>query len=225
GRFLEMISEVLGVPLSDIGKVALESRNSIPFNTICAVFARSEALAYMRRGVEKGDILSGLNEAISVRCLSLLKRVSIQNDFAITGGIAKNKGMVAKLTEKVGLQPQLAEDPQLIGALGAALFALDKLRGKNIKERFKVNYGYSDGSGSYFIAVDPALCDGCGKCISACPASLYEVTGTDGLKNAAVKPAVRRKISTLCPGAKQCRGQEGGNCKQVCPQQAIELSW
>ena len=95
GRFLEMISEVLGVPRSQIGETALQSKSAIPFNTICAVFARSEAVAYMRKGVSKSDILAGLNEAISVRCLNLLKKVSIKSDFSISGGISKNKGMVA----------------------------------------------------------------------------------------------------------------------------------
>jgi len=67
-----------------------------------------------------------LNEAISTRSYNLLKRVGIEKDFAITGGISKNSGMVAKLTEKIGLKPLLCEDPQLVGALGAALFARDK---------------------------------------------------------------------------------------------------
>jgi hypothetical protein len=109
GRFLEMIAEVLNTPLEEIGELSLASRNTIPFNTICAVFAKSEAIAYLRKGVAKSDILAGLHEAIAARSLNLLKRVSIQKDFSITGGIAKNSGMVAKLTEKVGLEPLLCE--------------------------------------------------------------------------------------------------------------------
>ena len=84
-------------------------------------------------GVAKKDILSGLNEAISTRSFNLLKRVGIQKDFAITGGISKNSGMVAKIAEKVGLEPMLCEDPQLVGALGAALFARDKYNQINAK--------------------------------------------------------------------------------------------
>ena len=74
GRFLEMIADVLSVPLTEIGDTALQSKSAIPFNTICAVFARSEAVAYLRKGVAKSDILAGLNEAISVRCLNLLEK-------------------------------------------------------------------------------------------------------------------------------------------------------
>jgi predicted CoA-substrate-specific enzyme activase len=82
GRFLEMIADVLQIPLSQVGSIALESKNSVPFNTICAVFAKSDAITYLRKGVPKSDILSGLNEAIATRCLNLLKRVSITADFS-----------------------------------------------------------------------------------------------------------------------------------------------
>ena len=143
GRFLEMIAEVLNTPLEKIGDLSLKSEAAIPFNTICAVFAKSEAIAYLRKGVAKSDILAGLHEAIATRSLNLLKRISIQRDFSITGGIAKNSGMVAKLREKVGLEPLLCEDPQIVGALGAALFAEERCRGMVKKEEMKVNYGYS----------------------------------------------------------------------------------
>ena len=126
GRFLEMIADVLNIPLSEVGSIALQSTTAIPFNTICAVFAKTDAIKYLKQGAAKKDILSGLNEAISTRSYNLLKRVGIEKDFAITGGISKNSGMVAKIAEKVGLEPLLCEDPQLIGALGAALYAKDK---------------------------------------------------------------------------------------------------
>jgi (R)-2-hydroxyacyl-CoA dehydratese activating ATPase len=123
GRFLEVMADVLGLALEEIGELALESENVIPFNTICAVFAKSEALSLLKKGAAKQDILAGLNDAIATRTFNLLKRVSIAKDFSITGGISKNAGMVKKITEKVGIQPLLADDPQLVGAIGAALFA------------------------------------------------------------------------------------------------------
>jgi activator of 2-hydroxyglutaryl-CoA dehydratase len=121
-----MIADVLGIPLTEIGNLALQSTTDIPFNTICAVFAKTDAINYLKQGASKKDILSGLNEAISTRSYNLLKRVGIEKDFAITGGISKNSGMVAKLSEKIGLEPLLCDDPQLVGALGAALYAKDK---------------------------------------------------------------------------------------------------
>ena len=226
GRFLEMIADVLGAQLADIGDMALRSKSAIPFNTICAVFARSEAVAYLRKGVSKNDILSGLNEAISVRCLNLLKRVSIQKDFSISGGIAKNKGMVAKLTEKVGLKPLLADDPQLAGCLGAALFARDRAEGKGRREEMKISYGYSDGTGEYFITISTGKCDGCGKCIPACPAGVLEVGPNDqGQPKARVKDTVRKRLHLVCPGYQNCSISHQVNCHSACPSDAITQTW
>jgi predicted CoA-substrate-specific enzyme activase len=226
GRFLEMIADVLGVSLTDIGDLALQSRSAIPFNTICAVFARSEAITYLRKGVTKSDILSGLNEAISVRCLNLLKRVTIQADFSISGGIAKNKGMVAKIEEKVGLKPLLADDPQLAGCLGAALFAQDRIQGKTRREDLKISYGYSDGTGEYYVSVDTGKCDGCGKCVEACFAGNLEVGLNDqGQHKARVKESVRKKIHMTCPGFKVCSSGHPVNCQSGCPRNAISHTW
>ena len=126
GRFLEVIADVLQVPLDEIGDLSLKSTQDVAFSTVCAVFARSEALALLRKGVSRCDILAGLHDAIAVRCLNLLKRIVIDKDFTVTGGISKNIGMVEKIKNKVGLEPVLAPDPQIIGALGAALFAREK---------------------------------------------------------------------------------------------------
>lgn len=130
GRFLEVIAEILDVPLEKIGREALESKDRIPFNTVCAVFAKSEAILLCRQGISRGAILAGLHEAIARRCYNLLKRVSVERDFAITGGIAKNVGMVAEIKKKVGVDPVLADEPQTIGALGAALFAKERAGSK-----------------------------------------------------------------------------------------------
>ncbi|HEY50837.1 MAG TPA: 4Fe-4S binding protein [Dehalococcoidia bacterium] len=226
GRFLEMIADVLNIPLEKIGEAALRSKQAIPFNTICAVFAKSEAIAYLRKGVSKEDILAGLNEAIATRCLNLLKRVSIEKEFTITGGIAKNQGMVAQLREKVGLEPLLSEDPQIIGALGAALFAEDRCRGKAAAVPAKVQYGYSDGTGNYFITIDTGRCDGCGECVPACPSGIFEVAADDnGQLKARVKEDARKKLALLCPGYEVCLSKLGRNCHTVCPREAINHTW
>jgi len=226
GRFLEMIADVLTTPLAEIGPLALESKNTIPFNTICAVFAKSEAITNLRKGVSKADILSGLNEAIAVRCHNLLKRVTITTDFTITGGIAKNKGMVAKITEKVGIEPLLAPDPQLMGALGAALFAEAKLKGGAAAQGMKVHYGYTDATGDYFITVDGRVCDGCAKCVPVCPAGLLDVAKLDGaVPQAVIKEGLRKKIAVLCPGHKECSAKISVTCQSACPKSAITHSW
>ena len=225
GRFLEIIAEVLDVPLSSIGEVALESKSNIPFNTICAVFAKSEAISYLRKGASKGDILSGLHEAIATRSVNLLKRVSIEKDFSISGGIAKNKGMVQKLREKTGLEPLLAEDPQLMGALGAALFARERGQSRN-GDGLKIQYGYADATGNYFITVDRARCDGCGKCVSVCPSSIFDVVRENGDQpKAMVREEARNRLSLLCPGFGSCAKSVKTNCHSVCQGNAISHTW
>jgi len=226
GRFLEMIADVLGIRLEEIGDRALQAKNAIPFNTVCAVFAKSEAVAHRRHGVPSSDILAGLNEAIATRSLNLLKKVAIEKDFTITGGIAKNKGMVAKIAEKVGAEPLLAEDPQLMGALGAALFAQERCLGKESPQAARIQYGYNDATGDYYITIDLARCDGCGKCVAICPARIYEVVQENGRQpKARVAEAARKRLSLLCPGNDTYRGAEGENCQSVCPPGAISLSW
>lgn len=225
GRFLEMIAEVLNISLKDIGDVSLSSKNAIPFNTICAVFAKSEAITYLRKGIAKSDIMAGLHEAIAVRSVNLLRRISVEKDFTITGGISKNSGLVRKLTEKVGLQPLLCEDPQLAGALGAALFARERLMGVTTKT-IKAQYGYADGTGEYFIAIDTELCDGCGKCAEACPAGILAAQlGEQGLIKAKVKEEARKKLGFLCPGFQACQQANKMNCHSACLNNAISHSW
>ena len=225
GRFLEMIADVLNVRLEDSGDLALQSKNAIPFNTICAVFAKSDAILYLRKGAAKSDILAGLHEAIAVRSLNLLKRIAIEKEFTITGGISKNKGMVKKLAEKVGLEPLLCEDPQLVGALGAALFARERYAGKETSP-MKAQYGYSDGTGEYFITIDTGLCNGCGECVNSCPAGIFTVE-RDGATQpkAKVKDESRKKLALLCPGIASCQAGESGNCHSACPTDAITHSW
>jgi len=224
GQVLEMIAEVLNTSLEQIGELSLASRNAIPFNTICAVFAKSEAIAYFRKGVAKSDILAGLHEAIATRSFNLLKRVSLQKDFSITGGIAKNSGMVAKLREKVGMEPLLCDDPQIIGALGAALFAAERCN-KAGKQGMKVHYGYMDGTGDYFITIDADCCDGCGECVRACPAGVLIVAEDGSQPKAKLKEDVRKSLALLCPGFYSCSDTHKINCHSVCPKDAISHSW
>jgi len=225
GRFLEMIAEVLNTTLEEIGELSLSSKNAIPFNTICAVFAQTDAIAHFRKGVPKSDILAGLHEAIATRSYNLLKRVSLENDFSITGGIAKNSGMVAKLREKVGMEPLLCDDPQIVGALGAALFAEERCT-RDGKHQMIVHYGYTDGTGDYFITIDSGLCDGCGDCVEACPAGILVLGREDGNQpKAELKEEVRKKIALLCPGFHSCSHNHEINCHSVCTKDAISHTW
>jgi predicted CoA-substrate-specific enzyme activase len=131
GRFLEIIADALRVPLFAVGELSLESTKNIAFNTVCTVFVKSEAVALMKQGVSKADILAGLHEVISQRVMTLLKRVGIEDKFVITGGIARNVGVVTRIGEKLdGIEISVPPEPQIAGAVGAALFALDRAKKK-----------------------------------------------------------------------------------------------
>jgi predicted CoA-substrate-specific enzyme activase len=127
GRFFDVMSTVLKVPLAELGPLALEAKTEPAISSVCTVFARTEVTRLLRKGIPKADILGGLYEATSTRVVSLLKRVGIEPEFVISGGVAKNIGMVRKIEAKVGLEARIADEPQTIGSLGAALFARDLL--------------------------------------------------------------------------------------------------
>ncbi len=128
GRFLEVIADILEVPVDKLGELSLLSRQDISFSTVCVIFAKTEALNMLRDGVPKSDIVAGLHDSIAKVAASMLAQVTVEKDFSLTGGVAKNSGVVAKIKEKIGIDPLIAPDPQLIGAVGAALFALDRVR-------------------------------------------------------------------------------------------------
>jgi benzoyl-CoA reductase subunit A len=128
GRSIEVMADLLQIPLDRVGECSLDIKAAeIPISTVCVVFAKSEALSQLRRGKHKNDILAGVCRALSIRILSLLQRVGIEPQFVISGGIAKNIGIVQRLGEKMGLIPRICIEPQIVGALGAALFAREQI--------------------------------------------------------------------------------------------------
>lgn len=127
GRFFELMADVLQIPLDEIGPMSLESTDEVRISNTCAVFAKSEAAALVRQGRDRRDILAGVHEAVAARVHSLLRRVRVEPDFVIAGGIAKNVGVVRRIEARVGLTALLPPEPQIVGALGAALFAADRV--------------------------------------------------------------------------------------------------
>jgi activator of 2-hydroxyglutaryl-CoA dehydratase len=124
------MADVLNIALEDIGRLSLKANGGISFNTRCAIFAKSNAMALLRKNVDKREILAGLHDAVSRRVITLLKKVAIAPELAITGGIAKNIGMVKSLERKLDMRLLISDEPQIIGALGAALFAQDSIQGE-----------------------------------------------------------------------------------------------
>lgn len=127
GRFLANAAEVMGIGLGDIGPLSLKAAHPVKIATVCTVFVESDILSYLAQGKAPEDILGGVHLAIAKRTLSLARRVNIEPQVTMTGGVARNIGMVRALEEVLGSNLQISEDAQFIGAVGAALFALEKL--------------------------------------------------------------------------------------------------
>lgn len=123
GRFLEVMSHALQVNLSDFGKFHLESEKEIEISNICTVFAESEVISLISEGVDKKDVIKGINYSVAKRALTLLKRVNIEEEVTMTGGVAKNKGVVFALEDLLKLKINIPDNPDLIGALGASIYA------------------------------------------------------------------------------------------------------
>ncbi|TAK30844.1 MAG: hypothetical protein EPO21_18605 [Chloroflexota bacterium] len=129
GRSMEVVARLIDVRLDDIGQLSLEIQDApAMISSTCTVFAKSEILSLLRRGTHKNDILAGSCQALVNRVSNLLTRVGLAPEFAVTGGIAKNAGVVKRLEDKLGMKAQICFEPQIVGALGAALFARDALR-------------------------------------------------------------------------------------------------
>ena len=112
GRFMEVMADALKVPLFEIGGLSLESKKQIPFNTVCTVFVKSEAVALMKQGVSKADILAGLHKVIATRVVTLVKRVGIADKFVITGGLGRNVGVIARIRHKLdGIEITVPAEP------------------------------------------------------------------------------------------------------------------
>lgn len=126
GRFLGAAAHALEIPLGELGHVALTAKNPVKITTTCTVFAESEIIAWLAKGKKVEDILMGVHEAIASRSYALLRRVGVESKVTFTGGVARNVGMVKILNDIVGEEMNVSADSQFMGAVGAALFALDR---------------------------------------------------------------------------------------------------
>ncbi len=128
GRFLEVMAGALEVTLADMGKISLQSSKSVSVSSMCTVFAESEVVSLIAAGNTKEDILNGIHQAIANRITGLVGRVGMGQAVCMTGGVAKNIGVIKALEDKLGIEMIRPAEPQIVGALGAALIALDKAR-------------------------------------------------------------------------------------------------
>lgn len=127
GRFLGAASMALDIPLNELGPTALKSEKPVKISTTCTVFAESEVLSWLGKGKKIEDILLGVHQSIFSRSLALLRRVGFNDEITFTGGVAKNIGMVEVLTAGLGMKMNVSDESHYMGALGAALFAMDHI--------------------------------------------------------------------------------------------------
>lgn len=127
GRFLEMMARTLEIDIKDMGKEGLKWTEDIKISSMCSVFAESEVISLIAQNKEKADIIHALNQSIASKTNALLGRVGKEAGFMMTGGVAQNIGVVKALEEKIGGELFIPEEPEIVGAIGAALFGLEKL--------------------------------------------------------------------------------------------------
>jgi bzd-type benzoyl-CoA reductase Q subunit len=128
GRSMEVLAELLSVPLEDIGPRSLDIKKEPPtVSSTCVVFAKSEALSLLRGGVPLNEVIAAYCDALAHRVYTLVSRIGMEEDFMISGGIAKNIGVVRRVEKLFGVKAHISFEPQIIGALGAALFARELL--------------------------------------------------------------------------------------------------
>jgi predicted CoA-substrate-specific enzyme activase len=123
GRFLEVMARALEVGLEELGGLSAKSQEKVPISSTCTVFAESEVISYKNQGKKKEDIIAGIHEAIASRISAMVNQISVEEKIMVTGGVAFNQGVVRALEAKMGEDIAIAEDPQIVGALGAALLA------------------------------------------------------------------------------------------------------
>jgi len=143
GRGMEVFADLLGVPIQDVGDLSFQvAEEPTPVNSTCVVFAKSEAAHLLREGWPKEKVLAAYCSAMAHRVLALLEKINVEKELGITGGIAKNQGIVKRLTKKLGIEAAEQQwcnkvydekdvpfDTQIAGAVGAALF------GKSLAEK------------------------------------------------------------------------------------------
>ena len=127
GRFLELVAEALELRLEELASLAFQSKNPAKISSQCCVFAESEVITLVNEGRDLVDIVAGVHDSIVRRLAAVVGPIGIAGDVVMTGGCAKNRKLVEGLENhlKVGMK-KLAVDPQLVGAIGAALYAQEK---------------------------------------------------------------------------------------------------
>ena len=132
GRFLDVMSRVLEIPLSDMGEAHFRAEQWASVSSTCTVFAESEVISQLSKGLTKESIVAGVHQSVASKACSLVYRVGITNDVIMCGGVAKNAGVVDAIEKELQQKIIVAPNPQITGALGAALLAFEEVKKNKI---------------------------------------------------------------------------------------------
>lgn len=130
GRFLEVMSRVLEVSMEDMAVLHFRSRDPAPVSSTCTVFAESEVISLLSRGTAKEDIIAGVHFSVAAKACALAQRVGVRREVVLCGGAARNSGVADAIQKELGQRLVVAQNPQLTGALGAALLAYEEMMRK-----------------------------------------------------------------------------------------------
>lgn len=125
GRFLEMMARTLEMDLEEMSGLGLRWQRDLTISSMCSVFAESEVISLIAENHSAEDIVHGLNKSVAARTASMVTRAGGAAPFMMTGGVARNKGVVGALEDKLGARIIIPDAPDLCGALGAALLGMD----------------------------------------------------------------------------------------------------
>jgi len=126
GRFLEVMARALETEVEKMGELSLRSTKNIQISSMCTVFAESEVVSAVANKCSRSDIINGIHQAIAKRVSIMIDHVGLIERVMMSGGVAKNIGVVRALESQLGTTLLVPEEPQLVGALGAAFIALEK---------------------------------------------------------------------------------------------------
>lgn len=130
GRFLEVMARVLEVPLEKMGEYHFRSKTPAQVSSTCTVFAESEVISLLSRGTAKEDIIAGVHFSVAAKACALAQRVGVRREVVLCGGAAQNSGVADAIEKELGEPLVVARNPQLTGALGAALLAYEEMTRK-----------------------------------------------------------------------------------------------
>ena len=125
GRFLEVMARAMEVDLDEFGRMSLKADLSARISSLCTVFAESEIISLIAKGEKRENIIAGIHESICVRVLAMANRIGIKSPVMMTGGVAKNIGVVRAFENAIGSPLEVSDYAQVNGAIGAALLAQD----------------------------------------------------------------------------------------------------